>query len=144
VTALNYSTAATDLGLDGPASGNTIAGRDVNPVVASGIFAHVAQLRDALNANDQNAITAAGAALQDDISQVVQARGQNGATVQEVQARQNRLSDQNVATQSLLSQLADTDFTQTVTKFQTLQNALQATLQTSAMTMNMSLLDYLT
>jgi flagellin-like hook-associated protein FlgL len=48
-----------------------------------------------------------------------------------------------VATQSLLSQLADTDFTQTVTKFQTLQNALQATLQTSAMTMNLSLLDFL-
>jgi flagellin-like hook-associated protein FlgL len=143
VTALNYSTAAADLGLDEAASGNTITGRDVNPVAASGIFAHVAQLRDALNANDQSAITAAGAALQNDISQVTQARGQNGASIQEVQSRQNRLADQKVATQSLLSQLADTDFTQTVTKFQTLQNALQATLQTSAMTMNLSLLDYL-
>jgi flagellin-like hook-associated protein FlgL len=143
VTGLNYSTAAADLGLDEDASGNTIAGRDVNPVAASGIFAHLAQLRDALNANDQTAITAAGGSLQDDLSRVIQTHGQTGANVQEVQARQDRLADENVATHSLLSQLADTDFTGTVTKFQTLQNALQATLQTSAMTMNLSLLDFL-
>ena len=47
-------------------------------------------------------------------------------------SRQSRIEDQNVATQSLLSSLADTDFTKAITEFQTLQTALQATMQTSA------------
>lgn len=143
VTSLNYSTAAADLGLDVAATGNTIVGRDVNPVAASGVFAHLAQLRDALTANNQAAITAAGSALQDDLTNVTRLRGQNGAAVQQVQSRQSRLGDEKLATQSLLSQLSDTDFTTAVTQFQSLQNALQATLQTGAMNMNLSLLDFL-
>ncbi len=143
VTALNYSTAAADLGLDQPAAAGTITGRDVNPVIASGVFAHLSQLRDALEGNDQDAITAAGEALKADLDRITRLRGGTGASVQEIEARQNRLADENVATQSLLSQLADADFTQTVTRFQSLQNALQATLQTGAMTMNLSLLDFL-
>jgi flagellar hook-associated protein 3 FlgL len=63
--------------------------------------------------------------------------------VQELESRQNRLDDQNVATKSLLSSLEDTDFTEAVSRFQTLQTALQASLQTSGRMLNLSLLDFL-
>jgi flagellin-like hook-associated protein FlgL len=42
-----------------------------------------------------------------------------------------------------MSQLSDTDFTAAITKFQTLQTSLQATLETAAKTLNLSLLDFL-
>ena len=60
LSALNYSTAPADLGLVNPASGNTITGNDVNPVASGGVFADLIALRNALQSNDQAAITAAG------------------------------------------------------------------------------------
>ena len=63
--------------------------------------------------------------------------------VQELESRQNRLADQNLATQSLLSSLQDTDFTEAISRFQTLQTSLQASLQTGASMLNLSLLDFL-
>jgi flagellin-like hook-associated protein FlgL len=143
VVAQNFSRAAEDLGLLAPASGATITGTDVNPVAASGVFANLGQLRDALQSNDQAAITAAAAGLKDDFDRITRVRGQTGARVQELESRQNRLDDENVATQSLLSNLSDTDFTEAITRFQTLQTALQATLQSASQIMNQSLLDFL-
>ena len=70
-------------------------------------------------------------------------RGQTGAQVQEVEARQQRLDVQNVATKSLLSSLEDVDFTDAITRFQTLQTALQASLQTSGKILSLSLMDFL-
>ena len=140
---LNFSDALADLGLTAAASGNTITGADVAPVAATGIFADFAKLRAALQANDQAGITAAAEGLEDDHARVVRVRGETGARVQELESRQGRLEDQNVASRTLLSDLEDTDFTTAITKFQNLQNSLQATLQTTAQTMNISLLDFL-
>ncbi|MDB5304645.1 MAG: hypothetical protein JWM97_2194 [Phycisphaerales bacterium] len=140
----NFSTAAADLGLTAsPASGGTITGADVNPVTASGIFANLGKLRTALNTNDQAGITAAAQGLQADYDRVVRVRGQAGARVQEMQSRQSQLQDQNLATQTLLSQMTDTDFAATIAKFQTLQTSLQATLVTSAKVLQESLLNFL-
>ena len=143
VTPMNFSTAAADLGLTAPATGNVIQGTDVDPVEATGLFANLAKLRDALNANDQAGITAAAQGLQDDHDRVVRIRGTNGAAVQEVQSRQDSLDSQNVATKALLSQLKDTDFPSAIEKFTTLQTSLQATLQTTAKSLQLSLLDFL-
>jgi flagellin-like hook-associated protein FlgL len=144
VTAVNFSTAVTDLGLDVPATGGTtITGRDINAVTADGIFAHLAALRDALRSNDSQAITAAAEGLQADHDRVVRVRGETGARVQEIESRQQRLDDQNLATRSLLSSVEDTDFTEAISRFQTIQTALQASLQTSAKVLNLSLLDFL-
>ena len=143
VTPMNFSTAAADLGLTAPAVGNVIQGTDVDPVEASGLFANLAKLRDALNANDQAGITAAAQGLQADHDRVVEIRGTNGAAVQEVQSRQTSLQGQNIATQALLSQLKDTDFPTAIEKFSTLQTSLQATLETTAKSLQLSLLDFL-
>ena len=143
VTPQNFSTAAADLGLTTPASGNVIQGSDVAPVDVPGLFANLAKLRDALTKNDQAGITAAAEGLQSDHDRVVNIRGQTGAQVQELQGRQNSIQDENTATKALMSQIKDTDFPSTIEKFSTLQTALQATMETTARTMSLSLLDFL-
>jgi flagellin-like hook-associated protein FlgL len=143
LTALNFSNAAIDLGITAAASGGVITGTDVDPVEPNGIFSHLAQLRDALRSNNQLAITEAAAGLKADYDRVVRTRGETGARVQEIEARQRKLEDQNLATRSLLSSLEDTDFAEAVARFQTLQSALQASLQTSARILDLSLLDFL-
>lgn len=143
VASLNGSTAAKDLGLTGTAVGGVVTGTDVNPVAPSGIFAHLAALRDALQKGDQAAITAATDALKADYDRTVQTHGQVGAKEQELQERSDRIDSQNVATTAALSGLRDTDYTDAITRFQTLQTALQAALQSAGQTLNMSLLDFL-
>jgi flagellin-like hook-associated protein FlgL len=140
---LNFSSAAADLGLTNAATAGTITSSDVNAVEPDGVFSHIAALRNALRSNDQAAITAAAEKLKSDYDNVVMIRGETGARVQEIESRQQRLDDQNVATKALLSSLEDTDFTEAIARFQTLQTALQATYQTSSHIMNLSLLDFI-
>ena len=54
-----------------------------------------------------------------------------------------RISEGQRFTTKLLSDLKDTDFTEAISRFQTLQTALQASLQTTAKIMNLSLMDFL-
>jgi flagellin-like hook-associated protein FlgL len=143
VTPQNFSTAAADLGINGPAVGNVITGTDVDPVETKGVFADLAKLRDALNNNDQAGITAAAESLKGDADQVTNVRGINGAHLQEMQRRQDSIASQQVATKAMISQLQDADYASTITKFTQLQTSLQATLMTAAKTMNLSLLNFL-
>jgi flagellar hook-associated protein 3 len=143
VAGVNGSSAASELGLTNPAVGNQITGNDVNAVSPTGVFADLANLRDALQTGDQAKITRAAQGLQNDYNAAVQARGVAGAQVQEMQSRQEQITTQNTATQSLMSQLSNTDFTAAITKFQTLQTSLQATLETAAKTLNLSLINFL-
>jgi flagellar hook-associated protein 3 len=143
ISALNFSEAMKDLGLDQAATANVISGRDVNMVAAQGIFANLAALRDALTASDQKGITKAGEAISTDQDRVVLMRGETGAKVKELESRKDRLDDQNLATKSLLSEVQDTDFTATIAKFQSLQTSLQAAMQAGSKTMNLSLMDFL-
>lgn len=141
--AQNYSQAAADLGLTEPASGNVITGKDVSPVVAQGVFANVAKLRAAMMAGDQKAMTAAAEAIKADYDRVVRIRGEVGARGQAIEARQNRLDDENVSTKQLLSELEDTDFTEAISKFSLLQTSLEASLKSTSTMLNMSLMDFL-
>jgi flagellar hook-associated protein 3 FlgL len=143
VTPLNFSEAAKDLGIAKPTSGNVITGDDVHGVIADGVFSNLTQLINALTNNDQQALTSAAEGLKTDYHRVVQIRGETGARVQDFEARQDRLDEQNIATQSLLSQVEDTDYTQAIAQFQTLQTTLQASLATAQRVMNLSLMDFL-
>lgn len=143
VTPQNFSTAARDLGLDQPPSGSTVTGADVNPVTSTGVFANLLKLHDAMVASDQRGITAAAEGLKADYDRIVQVRAQAGARVQEIESRQDRLADENIVTQALLSQLEDVDFTEAIARFQTLQTSLEASLKSAGAVMNLSLLDFL-
>ena len=143
VSSLNFSTAAKDLGLDQAAVGGTLTGKDTNNIDVPGVFGNLQKLRTALETNDQAGITAAATGLKEDYDRIVRVRGETGARVQELDARQNSLDSENISTKSLLSNLKDTDFTDAIARFQTLQTALQASMQTTAKVLNLSLLDFL-
>lgn len=139
----NFSEAARDLGILKPAVGNVITGDDVNPVKAGGVFSNLSTLLAALHSSDQQAITAAAEGLKADLTNLTTVRGETGARVQELESRQNRLDDENLATQSLLANLEEVDMTEAISRFQTLQTSLQASMMTTSRIMNLSLLDFL-
>lgn len=143
VAAANNSTTVTDLGLDTAASSGVITSRNVGGIGADSIFTHVKALQDALQTSDQAAITAAAEKLSSDYDRVTTQRGINGANLQDVQSRADRIDDQNVASKSWMSDLQDVDYTSAISQFTLLQTALQATMQTAGKTLNMSLLDFL-
>jgi flagellar hook-associated protein 3 len=143
VQAINASQAATDLGLTTPASGNTITGADVNGVQTEGVFTDLQALAQALQSNNQDGITAAATALQKDYSNASTANGVAGAQVQALQNRSSELSTENIATQQLLSNIQDTNMTSAISQFQTLQTALQASLQTTAQSQELTLLNFI-
>jgi len=143
ITPQNFSTAAAQLGLSNNASGNVITGTDVNPIAPQGIFANLQNLLKALQTNNQSAITSAGAALQNDASRISVMQGKVGAMEQDLNSRLDRLDGQNTTTQSLLSNVMDVDYTEAISRFQTLQTTLQAALQSTGRMLNQSLLDFL-
>jgi flagellar hook-associated protein 3 FlgL len=112
-------------------------------VPAAGVFGRLAALRDALLSGNQSAITRSSEGLQLDFDRLARVRGETGARVREMESRLERLTDQNLATAALLSSLEDVDFTEAILRFQTLEASLQATLQTGARLLNLSLLDFL-
>jgi flagellar hook-associated protein 3 FlgL len=143
VTPLNNSTAAANLGLTAPAVGNTITGTDAGALQSSGIFGNLQALMTALQSGNQAGITAAGQGISTDTSRVIELRGQTGAIEQELTNRQTQITQESTATQSLVSQLQNANYADTVTQYQTLQTALQASLQTGAASLSLSLLDFL-
>jgi flagellar hook-associated protein 3 FlgL len=143
VQAINASQAAADLGLTTQASGNTITGSDVDGVQTEGVFTDLQALAQALQTGDQDGITAAATALQNDYSNASTANGVVGAQVQALQDRTSELSTENIATQQLLSNIQDTNMTTAISQFQTLQTALQASLETTAQSQELTLLNFI-
>jgi flagellar hook-associated protein 3 FlgL len=143
VTALNQSNAAAQLGLNVPASGNTITGADVGAKTSLGIFGNLQALVTALQSGNQQDITSAGGNIQNDINRVIGLHGQTGAVEQQLTKQQTALQQQNTATQSLMSNLQDVNMAQAISQFQTLQQALEANLETAAQSLQISLLDFI-
>jgi flagellar hook-associated protein 3 FlgL len=143
VTPNNGSSVASELGLTTPASGNKITGSDANPIQVSGLFTDLQALSSALESGDTNAITAAGSNLQTDYNQITDAQGVAGAQAQNLGNRSSQIQSENTATQTLLSNIQDTNMTTAVTQFQQLQTSLQGTLETTALSQELSLLNFL-
>jgi flagellar hook-associated protein 3 FlgL len=143
VTSINASTTAADLGLSTTESGGTLVGKDVNPVAVKGIFADLQNLRDALRSNNTAGITTAAEGLQTDSTTVSDVNGQVGAQLQSLSSRSNDLSASTLANKTLLSSFQDVDYASAITQYQTLQTGLQASLEVTAKTLNLSLLNYI-
>jgi flagellin-like hook-associated protein FlgL len=143
VSGINGSGAATDLGLVKSASGGVIVGEDVNAIRPAGVFAHLSALLEAMQRDDQAGMTEAAQGLQEDFDRITRIRGETGARVRDLESRHERLEDQSIAAQAMLSALEDTDYTEAIMRFQTLQASLQASLQTTGRMLNLSLLDFL-
>lgn len=143
VEGINFSQAAADLGLAGTTASATLVGTDVNRIESNGLLSNLMKLHEALIHNDQSAITTAAEKIQSDLDRAVRIRGQVGAQVQDFEARQDRLDEQSLALETMLSELEDVDYNEAITRFSLLQTALQANMQTTGRILNLSLLDFL-
>jgi len=134
---------ATELGLAQSVAINTLTGTDVNPIKPDGVFSNLIALRDALYSNDDNAITTAAAALENDRALLSNVRGSVGSKMHALEERQLRMEDNILALETLRSDIRDIDFTEAITRYQNLYTALQANLMTGSQLTSMTLLDYL-
>lgn len=145
VSMLNVSEAAENLGLLHPvvSSATTVSGEDRNPVRTDGILDALVALESALRRDDTRAIASAAERIAPLASEVIRIHGVVGARSQSMQAKLHQAEDAAGATQIFLSELQDVDFAEAATRLQSAATRLQASLQTSSLLLNLSLLDFL-
>jgi flagellar hook-associated protein 3 len=141
----NLSFAADDLGIskivDDPDA--ALVGDDVNAARANGLLTSLVELERALGQDDSSAITQAAEDMDVHLENFNRARGIVGARAKGLEDRVAQTESAVTATQSLLSNVQDLDYTEAVTRFQAAQTALQASLLTGSKVMSTSLMDYL-
>jgi flagellin-like hook-associated protein FlgL len=116
---------------------------DRRQVAGEGVFHTLIQLRDALMADDVSAIGRATDLLKDDLSRANFARSEFGARVQALDSLEAGLENEEVELRRVLSQDFDVDLVEAISNFTARQYALQASLQTTAQLLQLSLLNYL-
>ncbi|MBN1846163.1 MAG: flagellar hook-associated protein FlgL [Sedimentisphaerales bacterium] len=134
---------AEELGLAQSVAADTLTGEDINPAMPDGLFSHLQALRDAMYANDDDAISRAAALVDADRQQINTIRGMVGSQVGALDSRRTQMEDNVLALETLRSQIRDVDFTEAITRYQNLYTALQANLMTGNQLTNVSLLDFL-
>ncbi len=134
------------LGLDGSNNGGAagvLAGRDVHPRQAHGVFSLLVSLQQAIRDRDLPELERLAAGLDSEAARVAVVRGGLGIQERQLDSIDNLLSDRHVEIQSQLEKLIDIDYAETITAFTAHQQALQAYLQVAAQTQQLSLLNFL-
>lgn len=142
----NRSLAAEDLGLMAgrydPDRAAFIA-EDRATVRVDSFFSHLLDLRDALRADDHNAITYAAEGIESIVARVAETRGLVGGFAQRIERAATRNEDLIVLDQSIRGTLRDTDFAEAAIRLSMLQTQIQAGLASTARLSSLSLLDFL-
>ena len=136
---------STALGIAGTQSstGQPLAGTDVNPTQANGVFNLLIQLQTALQTNDNSELTELQPQIQQELTNIGVVQADVGSRQQMLSQIQTELTTQQTNTQAALSSQMDTNMASALTQLTQLQTSMQATLQTAASTMQMSLFSYL-
>jgi len=146
---LNGCYAASNLGIAGTVANGpapiTLTGGDLSPagVQSDNIFTALIRLRDALLSNDSNAISRAGAMLDTAKNKILNSLAEVGTREQRLDATKNRLEDDKINFQDLLASTMQANLAEVVMKYQNEQTLYQAGLQTAAILLRNSLLNYL-
>lgn len=143
ITALNDSSALRDLGLDVTAVAGVLTGRDVNPQIADSPFTALIELREGLVGDDRLTMQGAAERLERVLKVAQREQGAIAAQAKMMDEQKTRVLDESAATEVLISDARDVDFTEAVVRFQQLQTALSANMATAAQVLNLSILDYL-
>jgi flagellar hook-associated protein 3 FlgL len=123
-----------------------VAGGDTAFLLGIGggnVFTALDTLREALQRNDTNGISASFANLNESLDTVLQARAEYGALVRTMDTLEVGHSANEVNETAQLSAVEDSDFVKDASDVAALQLALEATLSTSARVLQPSLLDFL-
>ncbi|MBX3432745.1 MAG: hypothetical protein KF847_05460 [Pirellulales bacterium] len=121
----------------------TIVGRDTHVLRTDSVFTTLVQLRDAIAANDVEAMGRAIAKIDADLNRASFARSDVGARQQALELSQRNLEDEDVRLRSALSDAIDVDLVEAISNLVARQASLQASLQTTASILQMSLLNFL-
>jgi len=145
VVRLNLSDAASDLGIlkTADAGTNQITGNDVNPQKDESIFTYLIDLREGLKTNDVSKMETAAKNIENYMEDLNKYQGKLGFMAKGLELRKTRTEDAILSTKTLLSGIKDLDYTESILKFQNLQTALQANLQSAGQILQTSLLDFL-
>jgi flagellar hook-associated protein 3 FlgL len=120
-----------------------LVGTDVNPLQANGVFSLLAQLQSALQSSNNGELTRLQPLLQQELNRVSDVQGTVGARQQLLAQVQTQTSTMQTNLQSALSNLKDVDMATAITQLTQIQTSLQATLQTAASSMKLSIFNYL-
>lgn len=144
VTATAYAggAAGAAVRLSETASIDPRTGADANLGIRDFINQLVA-LRDALNANDGPAVSAAGAGLEAATDPIFAAISENGAIQLRIEVARTQQSTRAESLEKLASSEADADLPSTVVKLSQTTTAYEAAMASASKIMNLSLLDYL-
>ncbi|MCA9236569.1 MAG: hypothetical protein KDA44_13930 [Planctomycetales bacterium] len=124
-------------------AGGAITGTDRHYLETDSVFTTLTRLRDALANNDITAIERAIAGIDSDITRVTFARSDVGARQQALELSQQNLQDEDVQLRSALSDEIDVDLVEAISNLAARQASLQASLQTTANILQLSLLNFL-
>jgi flagellar hook-associated protein 3 FlgL len=120
-----------------------LLGRDTNPQETNGALTALIRLAQALEQNNDAEISRAAALLDLSIDQVNFVRGSTGSHSRALDTLGVRLEDDDIALQKTLSDEIDVDLTEAISNLLARQASLQASLQLTGQTFQLSLLDYL-
>lgn len=126
------------------ASGDYVMQTDDRYTIESdSVFNTLLHLQKALQANDTVAIGKSVDRLDGDIKRVNYARSEIGSRLQSLEVIGNKLKDEHVQLKQALSDDIDVDLAQAISDMTAHQYALQASLQTAASLLQMTLLSYM-
>lgn len=152
VVALGGSFAASMLGIEktvaNPAGADPVLTLAGDPLKADGLrdnsaFSALIELRDALTAGDGQRIAAAADKVAAARTTVLNGRAEAGARARTLELAKNRLEDETVTFQGLLSETEDVDFTDAATRLTQEQIVLEASMAVAAKIMQTTLFDFL-
>ncbi|MBT4865604.1 MAG: hypothetical protein HON53_10905 [Planctomycetaceae bacterium] len=141
------SNLAIALGVNGTeASANPavpLVGQEVNPIEANGVLNLLLSMQVALLQEDDAELTRLNPLINSEALRFSVVRGEIGSRLKTIDETENRLLDESIRLQESLSIEYDTDVTEVLTQLAFQQSAIQATLQVSASTLQLSLLNFL-
>jgi flagellar hook-associated protein 3 FlgL len=109
----------------------------------SDVFKPLIELRDALRANDPRAVRDLIGDIDAAHVQVNQALGAVGGQTRRLEVARTQIEELQTSIKGLISRAEDADLPETISSLQLAQNALDAGLQSGAMILKRTLLDYL-
>ncbi|HJQ81955.1 MAG TPA: flagellin [Lacipirellulaceae bacterium] len=149
VEALEGSQAAHYLGFvpDGAtqisSSTGVLQSEDRHTLEADSLFNTLLRLRTALLDGDEEEIGRSVERLDEDFSRINFARAEFGTRLQNLEAIENQLKDEDVQLRSALSQEVDADIIEAISNLTARQYAFEASLRTTASILQVSLFDYI-
>ncbi len=121
----------------------TLTSSDHHTLQVDSVFDTLLRLKTALQQNDTEEIGRSLSRLDADISRVTFARSDIGSRLQSLDTIGNKLKDENVQLKSALSDDMDVDLVDAISSMTSRQYAFQASLQTAASVLKLSLLDFI-